>query len=374
LEVKVALDVSAVPPRIAGAGRYIAELATRLPEREVATTLVTRRDDAQRWGERSPQSTIANIVPNARAARLTYEAWVLGTSHVARDVQLWHGPHYTMPRRGSTPTVVTIHDLTFFTNPEWHERTKVTFFRRAITFAAEHARVLVSVSAYSARVLEEILPAHAPIVVAPLGVDLERFLPAGGDDQATLLRHSLRADVPYVFFVGTVEPRKGLDVLLEAFEELAREIGDVELWLAGQAGWGVGPFLTQLDEHPFKERIRRLGFVDDELLPVLYRRASAVAYPSRGEGFGLPVLEAMACGAFVVTTESTVMAEVAGDGARLVAIGDVAGLAKALIEGVQASAADRVAVGERARARAEHFTWDACVDQHLVAYQQALEP
>jgi glycosyltransferase involved in cell wall biosynthesis len=374
LEVKVALDVSAVPPRIAGAGRYIAELATRLPEREVATTLVTRRDDAQRWGERSPQSTIANIVPNARAARLTYEAWVLGTSHVARDVQLWHGPHYTMPRRGTTPTVVTIHDLTFFTNPEWHERTKVTFFRRAITFAAEHARVLVSVSAYSARVLEEILPAHAPIVVAPLGVDLERFRPAGGDDQATLLRHSLRADVPYVFFVGTVEPRKGLDVLLEAFEELAREIGDVELWLAGQAGWGVGPFLTQLDEHPFKERIRRLGFVDDELLPVLYRRASAVAYPSRGEGFGLPVLEAMACGAFVVTTESTVMAEVAGDGARLVAIGDVAGLAKALIEGVQASAADRVAVGERARARAEHFTWDACVDQHLVAYQQALEP
>ena len=372
--MKVALDVSAVPPRIAGAGRYIAELATRLPEREVATTLVTRRDDAQRWGERSPQSTIANIVPNARAARLTYEAWVLGTSHVARDVQLWHGPHYTMPRRGTTPTVVTIHDLTFFTNPEWHERTKVTFFRRAITFAAEHARVLVSVSAYSARVLEEILPAHAPIVVAPLGVDLERFLPAGGDDQATLLRHSLRADVPYVFFVGTVEPRKGLDVLLEAFEELAREIGDVELWLAGQAGWGVGPFLTQLDEHPFKERIRRLGFVDDELLPVLYRRASAVAYPSRGEGFGLPVLEAMACGAFVVTTESTVMAEVAGDGARLVAIGDVAGLAKALIEGVQASAADRVAVGERARARAEHFTWDACVDQHLVAYQQALEP
>ena len=182
LAMKVALDVSAVPPRIAGAGRYIAELAVRLPECHVDTTLVTRRDDAARWSECSPHASLASIVPNARAARLAYEAWVLGTSHVARDVDLWHAPHYTMPRRWSTPTVVTIHDLTFFTNPEWHERTKVTFFRRAITFAAQHARVLVSVSAFSARLLEEILPAHAPIVVAPLGVDLAHFQPLGRDD------------------------------------------------------------------------------------------------------------------------------------------------------------------------------------------------
>lgn len=371
--MKVALDVSAVPPRIAGAGRYIAELAARLPARDVDTTLVTRRDDAQRWSERSPRAAIASIVPNARAARLTYEAWVLGTSHTARDVQLWHGPHYTMPRRGATPTVVTIHDLTFFTNPEWHERTKVTFFRRAVTFAAEHARVLVSVSAYSARLLEEILPAHAPIVVAPLGVDLDLFRPDGVDDESALQRQSLNVDVPYVFFVGTVEPRKGLDVLLEAFSEVARENADVELWLAGQAGWGVGVFTSQLDEHPFKDRIRRLGFVGEEVLPTLYRRAKVVAYPSRGEGFGLPVLEAMACGASVVTTAGTVMAEVAGDGARLVPVGDASTLASALIEGIHAGDAERATLGERARARAEHYTWDSCVDQHLVAYNMALE-
>jgi glycosyltransferase involved in cell wall biosynthesis len=371
--VKVALDVSAVPPRIAGAGRYIAELAARLPERDVDTTLVTRRDDAQRWSERSPRAAIANIVPNARAARLTYEAWVLGTSHTARDVQLWHGPHYTMPRRGTTPTVVTIHDLTFFTNPEWHERTKVTFFRRAVTFAAERARVLVSVSAYSARLLEEILPAHAPIVVAPLGVDLTHFRPDGAYDESALRRQSLNPDVPYVFFVGTVEPRKGLDVLLEAFSEVAREDGDIELWLAGQAGWGVGPFVTQLDEHPFKDRIRRVGFVEEDVLPALYRRAKVVAYPSRGEGFGLPVLEAMACGASVVTTQGTVMAEIAGDGARLVPVGDASSLASALIEGIRATGAERSMLSTRARVRAEHYTWDACIDQHLVAYNMALE-
>ncbi len=373
MAVKVALDVSAVPPRIAGAGRYISELAIRLPERGLDTTLVTRRDDAQRWRERSPHSTLANIVPNARAARLTYEAWVLGTSQTSRDVELWHGPHYTMPRRGSTPTVVTIHDLTFFTNPEWHERTKVTFFRRAITFASQHARVLVLVSAFSARLLEEILPAHAPIVVAPLGVDLEHFQPRDVDDESTLRRHSLNADVPYVLFVGTAEPRKGLDVLLEAFAEVAREDRDVELWLAGQAGWGTGPFVTQLEEHPFKGRVRRLGFVDDDALPALYRRARVVAYPSRGEGFGLPVVEAMACGASVVTTDGTVMAEVASGAARLVPIGDATALATSLLEGLNEGHDERIAIAERARTRAERFTWDACVDQHLVAYREALE-
>lgn len=371
--MKVALDVSAVPPRIAGAGRYVSELAARLPERGIDTTLVTRRDDAERWRERSPQSTLASIVPNARAARLTYEAWVLGSSQTARDVELWHGPHYTMPRRGSTPTVVTIHDLTFFTNPEWHERTKVTFFRRAITFASQHARVLVLVSAFSARLLEEILPAHAPIVVAPLGVDLEHFQPLGVDDGSTFRSNSLSLDIPYVLFVGTAEPRKGLDVLLEAFSEVAREDHDLELWLAGQAGWGVGPFVAQLDEHPFKERIRRLGFVDEQALPALYRRARVVAYPSRGEGFGLPVLEAMACGASVVTSDGTVMAEVASDAARLVPIGDASALAAALVAGLSDDHAARVARGELARSRAERFTWNACVDQHLVAYRQALE-
>ena len=370
--MKIALDVSAVPPRIAGAGRYIAELAARLPERGEETTLVTRRDDAIRWRERSPQATVASIVPNARAARLTYEAWVLGTSQTTRAVDLWHGPHYTMPRRGSTPTVVTIHDLTFFTNPEWHERTKVTFFRRAITFASQHARVLVLVSAFSARVLEEILPAHAPIVVAPLGVDLEHFETHGPDDEAILGRHSLGVDVPYVLFVGTAEPRKGLDVLLEAFREVARENREVELWLAGQAGWGIGPLATQLDAHPFKERIRQLGFVDEDLLPALYRRARVVAYPSRGEGFGLPVLEAMACGASVVTTEGTAMAEVSGGAARLVPSGDAEALASSLLAGLNEDAAARDSAGTLGRARAEQFTWDACVDQHLVAYRQAL--
>lgn len=276
-----------------------------------------------------------------------------------------------MPHGGSTPAVVTIHDLTFFTNPEWHERSKVAFFRRAISYSAAHARVLVSVSAFSARMMEELLPAHAPIVVAPLGVELDRFQESCDQDAEVLRSSQLALDVPYIFFVGTVEPRKGLDVLLTAFAELASDDNEVELWLAGQLGWGEGPIESAIVSHPYRSRIRRLGYVDEALLGALYRGARVVAYPSRGEGFGLPVLEAMACGAQVVTTRDTVMAEVAGDAARLVAVGDELALASALNEALSVSDDARATWSSRARARAERFTWDACVDQHLVAYDMA---
>lgn len=370
--MKLALDVSAVPPQVAGAGRYIVELARRLPERGVATTLVTRRDDVERWATWSPRAQRAPLVPNARIARLVSEAYLLGKSVTARQSDLWHAPHYTMPRRRANPCVVTIHDLTFFTNPEWHERSKVAFFRRAINYSTQHARVLICVSAFSARLLEEIVPVHVPIVVAPLGVELDTFQTDSSGDDALFESHALPRTVPYIFFVGTVEPRKGLDVLLGAFSEVAKEIDDVELWLAGQAGWSTGPIETQIATHPYATRIRRLGFVDDALLPALYRQARAVAYPSRGEGFGLPVLEAMACGAMVVTTAGTVMAEVAGGAAALVPVGDAGALAQSLRDALGSTDDERAARAMRARVRAEIFTWDACLDQHLVAYEQAL--
>lgn len=369
--MRVALDVSAVPPRVAGAGRYVVELATRLPALGVETTLVTRRDDARRWREWSPGSLLAPVVPSRRVARLVDEAWRLGTSATARTAEVWHGPHYTMPRRGMTPTVVTIHDLTFFTNPEWHERSKVAFFRRAIGYSARHAKVLISVSEFTARQIEEFIPEHAPIVVAPHGVDLAHFSASDTNDAALFAARGLPVDVPYVFFVGTFEPRKGIDVLLEAFEELSSSDATLELWLAGQPGWGQGEIERSLGTHRAASRIRRLGFVDESVLAALMRRARAVAYPSRGEGFGLPVLEALASGASVVTSSDTVMAEVALDAALLVGAGDASALAGALATLLGEDDARRHARALGARARAEMFTWEASMTRHLAAYELA---
>ena len=369
--MKLALDTSAVPNQPAGAGRYVVELARRLPGRGIDTTLITRRGDDARWRQYSPDAHVAPLVPRARVARLAYEVTRLGRSEVARTADVWHGPHYTMPRQGSTPCVVTIHDMTFFTNPEWHERAKVIFFRRAIAYAAQHAQAIISVSEFTARLIDQLLEGHAPVVVAPLGVDLGRFSLDAVGDAEKLRAHGLRTDVDYFLFVGTFEPRKGIDVLLDAFTEVAQENPLVELWLAGQHGWGVDKVEARLSTHVAASRIRRLGFVPDDALAPLLRASRAAVYPSRGEGFGLPVLEALACGVPVVTSRNTVMEEVAGPAAILTAAGSAPDLARAMLELLELSPEQRAHASRVGRDRAETFTWERCVDQHVVAYHRA---
>ncbi len=337
----------------------------------ITPTLVTRRDDAARWRGWSPSTPVAPVVPSARPARLLYEAVLAGRSPTARSVDVWHSPHYTMPRRPSTPTVVTIHDLTFFTNPEWHERSKVPFFQRAIAYSATHADVLVTISEFTARQLDVQIPKHAPVVIGTLGVDLERFTTDGSGDVALLHAQGLTPERPYIVFLGTFEPRKGIDVLLDAFDVIASRDPDVELWLAGQPGWGVSEIEEKIVSHPAFSRIHRLGFVDEEVLPALLRQARVVAYPSRGEGFGLPVVEALACGACVVTSSDTVMSEIAGDAALLARAGDVEQLSEALTTALSLSDVDRGVRTQYARARAEIFTWDSSVAQHVKAYEMA---
>jgi len=361
------LDVSAVPPKPAGAGRYIVELAKRLPSVMDDVQLMSRRGDDERWRAWSPASHVVPRVPSSRPGRLLYEAVAVAHTSLMRRSDVWHSPHYTMPHGATSPVVVTVHDMTFFTNPEWHERRKVDFFRHAIQYATREAAVILTVSEFTARQLRDLCPTERPVVVAPLGVDLERFSLESSDDSVSA--YDLQRN--FVLYVGTLEPRKGVDVLLRAFEEIAQDDPTVELWLAGQRGWGVDDVEEQIARHPFAERIRQLGFVDDAELPRLYRSARVVAYPSRGEGFGLPVLEALACGAPVVTTRDSVMAEVAGEAATLSTAGDAVDLAAGLQSLLQLDDAQRGAVRTVGHARAATFTWDRMLEQHLVAYEMA---
>ncbi len=366
--MKIALDVSSVPRQPAGAGRYVIEIARGLDSRGVLSRLVSRRDDVDRWHETAPSAVLDAQVPNSRASRLTYETLRLGRGSSLGACDLWHAPHYTMPHRAKVPVAVTVHDMTFFTNPSWHERSKALFFRRAIRYAAEHASVLIAVSDFTAREIRELVPGEVPVVVAPHGVDLEKFSPVIKAWPSGLPDQSRR----YIFFVGTLEPRKGLDVLLEAFSHLAEHDSDIELWIAGQIGWGDNDVTGSQSKRVGSERVRSLGYVSDEQLSALLTNARAVAYPSRGEGFGLPVLEALASGAPVVTSAETVMAEVAGGAARLCGVGDAVALAKQLGELIELSKLARAEVSRVARLRAEQFTWQHSVEQHVRAYETAL--
>jgi glycosyltransferase involved in cell wall biosynthesis len=289
------------------------------------------------------------------------------------DLEVHHGPHYTMPSRAPLPCAVTIHDCTFFDHPEWHVRTKAVFFRRAIRRAALKAGVLICVSQVTAERLHASCPVRAPIVVAHHGVDHERFGPTEplpGADRQALEAAGVPFDRPLIVFVGTLEPRKGVVPLIGAFDRLAERERDAVLVLAGQQGWGFEETERSLASARHADRIVRTGYVPDATVPALLRRAAVAACPALEEGFGLPALEALACGAPLVTTDGTAMAEVAEGAAVLVPPGSVTDLADAL-EGILRS--DSVDERRRRGIEVAHgYTWEASIARHREAYAMAM--
>ena len=374
--VTVSLDVSAVPTRPGGAGRYVVNLATQLGRRrDIALVLVARTADARRWASIAPRATVLAAAPGPRPLRLAWEQARMPRlleSHLPRPL-VHHGPHYTMPERSNLPQVVTVHDLTFFDHPEWHERSKVWWFRRAIRVAAARADVVVCVSEATAARLRAVTAPRAEVVVVPHGVDGARFRPDGADgvsadeDDRVLRRYGVTK--PYIAFLGTVEPRKGLDVLLRAFDRIAPGLPDLRLVVAGAEGWGTGPVRAALRELRHSERVVRLGYLDDDAVPALLRRAEVVAYPSRAEGFGLPVLEALVCGARVVTSEGTAMEDWA-EGAILVRPGDDVALADALEAVVRGDGPRYRTEPEVVSALAARHTWESSADRHVEIYRR----
>ena len=384
--VRVTLDVSAVPASPAGAGRYVIELARTLaPRDDVDLVLIARRGDAGRWGVPATErprpgdlqaGTLVAAAPDRRPVRLAWEQGRLPGLLDALGPAVHHSPHYTMPERARVPVVVTIHDLTFFDHPEWHERSKVVLFRRAIRVAARRAAAIVCVSETTAARLRETCEVAVPVVVAPHGVDHGRFRPdepAPGSDEAAVRSLGVDPSRPLVVFVGTIEPRKGVAGLVEAFDAVAGRHADAQLVLAGQPGWGPDDVGRAVGEARHGERVVLTGYVPDAAVPALLRRAAVVVYPALQEGYGLPALEALACGAPLVTTSGTAMAEMAEGAAHLVPPGDVDALADALDavlgrSGGAGSAEDRRRAG---LAVAAARTWERSASLHVEAYRLA---
>jgi glycosyltransferase involved in cell wall biosynthesis len=369
--VRVLLDVSAVPARPVGAGMYTVALASGLSGRsDVDVHLLTRRGDAERWRSLAPAATLHSAAPDRRPARLAWEqtrAPALG-ARIRPDV--WHGPHYTMPMRAGGPCVVTIHDLTFFDHPEWHERSKVAYFRRMIQAAARRADLLVCVSAYTAERLRALAEPRAEVVVIHHGVDHQRFTTAGNEhtDLAALATHGI--EPPYIAFAGTIEPRKNVPTLVRAFARIADSRPELRLVLAGSDGWGAREARDAITASGVATRVIRPGYLETSTVAAFFRRAAVVAFPSLEEGFGLPALEGLACGAPVVTSQGSALAEVVDSAALLIWPGDTDALARAFTRVL-----DEPGLAARLRAagpaRAAEFTWAACVDRHVDAYQRA---
>lgn len=319
--MNVAMDVTPLRLTQAGTARYIRNLRQRLDVQPVA------------FGG-------AN-----RASVLARELWWYPFRLSALDgkTDVLHCTTYYGPVRPRIPTVVTVHDLAVLRHPEAFPPWTRSYAPLLVPRVLRAARSVIAVSEFTASELETLLRVpREKIHVVPNAVD-DTFSPDGP-----------RADGDYVLAVGTLEPRKNLARAIEA----AAQVG-VDLRVVGAPGWGG------VEAHG--ANVTWLGSVDDDELARQYRGALCVVYPSVYEGFGLPVLEAMACGAVVVTSAGGATAEVAGDAAVLVDPLDVGAIAA----GIETAIASRDALRPRGIERARGFSWDEAARLTQAVYEDA---
>jgi len=286
---------------------------------------------------------------------------------------LYHAVEYAQPiAPGGVPVVVTVHDLIPFLFPSdypWMRRERLLALR-----LLRRAGALITPSAATARDCVRLAGVDAArVTVVPHGVD-PLYAPAHGDDVAALRAHlGLGAGEPYLLSVGVFDPRKRLSLLLAAASRLCAGHPSLRLVLAGDQGDYTAPVREAVERAGLASRTVHAGFVPQESMPALYSGAACLLFTSAYEGFGLPVLEAMACGGPVAACANSAVAEVAGDAALLVAEAPEAEMAAALEHAVASLLDDpveRARRGELGRLHAEPFTWERAARATVGVYER----
>ena len=322
----VGFDVSPLVQTRAGTARYVEGLCPAL--------------------ERLPDVELRRLSfggPGRATALARDLVWYLALLPLRRGLDVLHCTTYRAPLRSRTPVVVTVHDLAVLRYPELFPAWTRLYGRTWLNSTLRAAAFVIAVSEFTKR--EVVALARVPearVRVVPNATDANVFTAEGP-----------RAEGDYVLALGTLEPRKNLPRLAEA----TRRLG-VELRLVGEAGWG------QVDVDG--NGVRWLGRLPDDEVAALYRGALCFAYPSLYEGFGIPVLEAMRCGAPVVTSAGTAMEEVTGAAAELVDPLDP----DAIADGIQRAIARRAELRAAGLERAQLFTWDAAAGATADVYRE----
>ncbi|HSL09060.1 MAG TPA: glycosyltransferase family 1 protein [Pseudonocardiaceae bacterium] len=356
---RVLIDGTPLLGQRSGIGRYTAELLRELAARsdvDVTVTAFTARGQAVLRGAVPAGVAVRGGPVPARALRASWRRWGWPpTELLATGADVLHATNFVLPPSRRARGVVTVHDLAFLDRPDYLASQQRDLPDLVAHSVARAAVICTPSAAVAQQVAHRLgIPARR-IVVTPLGVGRSWFGVAAPTEAL-----STRLGLPprYLLFVGTAQPRKGLDVLLDAH---ASQPGLPPLVLAGPAGWGPAPVTSS--------RVRTVGYLDEADLRCVVAGATALVLPSRDEGFGLPVLEAMATGVPVVCSDLPALREIAGGLATLVPPEDPATLATALAS-VDEAGCDPVGAAAR-QAHAARYTWHACAEATVRAYREA---
>ncbi len=309
--------------------------------------------------------------PTSRAAvRVLWEQWIQPWTLCQIGADLVHGPVFVGPLLAPCPVVVTIHDLSFIRFPTLFRPANRLYLKVLTHLSAHRARRLIAVSAYTAAETTRLLGVSPErIDVVYHGVDpVFRPLPA---DEVAAFRQRRGLPERFVLFVGTLEPRKNLVRLVEAFARIHENGGRVGLVLAGGKGWLYDELFARVEALGLSKEVIFPGYVMNDELPLWYNAATALAYPSLYEGLGLPVLEAQACGTPVLTSNISSLPEAAGDAALMVDPYDVEALASGLNRLLRDQLLRRE-LQEHGLAHARQFTWPHTAQETTRVYRRAL--
>lgn len=372
--MRITIDYTPALRQTAGIGRYTRELVAALAriDHENEYRLFCAGGEPEPGAQWPANfSVLTSRIP----ARWLTAGWhkiglPVTAERLAGDCDIFHSPDFTLPPLRAARGVVTIHDLSFLRLPEHADPGLREHLQRAVPRAVARAQRVLADSENTQRDLVELLGVPAEKVsVVPAGIEA-RFRPIRDTVRLNDVRVRYKLPQWFILFVGTIEPRKNLSRLISAYGQLRRQTGlPHALVIAGKPGWLYQDIYDRVTLEGLSDYVYFPGFIADDDLPAVYTLADLMAFPSLYEGFGLPPLEAMACGTPVVSSNNSSLPEALGAAALLVDAEDVDALADAMAR-VLGHANLRVRLADLGRAQAARFTWQNAAQKLLEAYRR----
>ncbi len=372
--MNILVDFTQIPVQRTGVGIYAEHLAQELPallQPGDHLFLLAQNNEPLLSSSLNNHGQVELLTIPARwfrhrAALLLYEQFLLPFVLAWHRIDVIHSLHYTFPLFAPCARAVTIHDLTFCLFPELHTPGRRLLFPFFIRRAMRVAECPIFVSRSTQHDAERLFgPSRHPGHVVPLGVSMPHT--PLDIDSAREAVHSIGIQNPFLLFIGTLEPRKNLVRIIRAFELLAEKHPNHLLVIAGKFGWHCEEIIAAMKNSPARARIHHLGFVTEEQKHALLSACEMLVYPSLYEGFGLPVLEAMAYGVPVITSNVSSMPEVAGEAGLLINPTSEVEIAKA-IEEILSSPELIAKLRKNGVQRADSFTWKESAQATYQAY------